>query len=130
MPLIRVPSRALIFSTTPMQNIMRTLRLMAVCMVSIFIQFSASAQSLPVGTTAIEDYYRRAQLSGKTDTNVSFTFRPLFPDQINNSYLKNSSDTLSDKLLLGCRAILSPWRSRWVPWTLLCRYHGLRLRRG
>lgn len=37
------------------------------------------AQSLPVGTVAIEDYYRRAQLLGEADSSVSFMIRPLFP---------------------------------------------------
>lgn len=37
------------------------------------------AQSLSVGSTATEDYFRRAQLLGKADTTVSFTVRPLFP---------------------------------------------------
>lgn len=37
------------------------------------------AQSLPVGTAAIEDYYRRSQLLGNVDSTVSFTIRPLSP---------------------------------------------------
>ncbi|WPU95808.1 capsule assembly Wzi family protein [Mucilaginibacter sabulilitoris] len=44
-------------------------------------------QSLPVGTVALEDYYRRGQLLGNTDSSVSFMVRPLFP-----SYIKNHSD--------------------------------------
>ena len=48
----------------------------------IIFQLAGYSQSLPVGTTAIEDYYRRAQLTGKSDTNVSFTVRPLFPGEI------------------------------------------------
>lgn len=39
----------------------------------------AKAQTLPVGTAALEDYYRRAQMRGETDTNVSFTVRPINP---------------------------------------------------
>ncbi len=37
------------------------------------------AQSLPVGTVAIEDYYRRAQLLGDADSSVSFMIRPIYP---------------------------------------------------
>jgi hypothetical protein len=37
------------------------------------------AQSLPVGTPVLDDYYRRQQLLGKIDSNISFTIRPLFP---------------------------------------------------
>jgi len=36
-------------------------------------------QSLPVGSAALEDYYRRVQLSGKLDSTVSFTVRPIIP---------------------------------------------------
>lgn len=39
----------------------------------------AFAQSLPVGTPVLDDYYRRMQLLGKVDSNISFTVRPFFP---------------------------------------------------
>lgn len=45
------------------------------------------AQTLPVGTTALEDYYRRNQLLNGLDSNVSFTIRPLFPN-----YIKKQAD--------------------------------------
>lgn len=45
------------------------------CLFSI----SVSAQSLSVGTPALEDYYRRAQLLGRIDSSFSFTSRPFFP---------------------------------------------------
>jgi hypothetical protein len=41
------------------------------------------SQSLPVGTIGLEDYYRRSQLIGTADTNVSFTIRPIMPS-LNN----------------------------------------------
>jgi hypothetical protein len=63
-------------------NMMRIIRLMAVCIIIISVKFPAHAQSLPVGTVAIEDYYRRSQLLGIADTNVSFTVRPVFPAYI------------------------------------------------
>lgn len=34
-------------------------------------------QTLPVGTPVLEDYYRREQLLGKVDSNISFMVRPL-----------------------------------------------------
>lgn len=37
------------------------------------------AQSLPVGTPNLEDFYRRAQLLGQVDSTISFTVRPIFP---------------------------------------------------
>ncbi len=47
-------------------------------LLTIFTSCKLVAQSLNVGTPT-EDYYRRAQLLGKADTNVSFTVRPIFP---------------------------------------------------
>ena len=35
------------------------------------------AQSLPVGSPVLDDYYRMMQLLGKVDSNVSFTVRPV-----------------------------------------------------
>ncbi|MGY3211556.1 capsule assembly Wzi family protein [Mucilaginibacter sp. HD30] len=39
----------------------------------------AAAQTIPVGTLLLNDYYRRMQLLGEVDSNISFTVRPLFP---------------------------------------------------
>jgi hypothetical protein len=63
--------------------LMKIIKLTAVCIIMTLVQFSVHAQSLPVGTTAIEDYYRRSQLLGIADTTVSFTVRPVFPNYIN-----------------------------------------------
>lgn len=38
-----------------------------------------SAQTIPVGTPVLEDYFRRAQLLGQIDSTLSFTSRTLFP---------------------------------------------------
>jgi len=82
---------------------MKSIRLITVCILTVFVQFSVSAQSLPVGTIALEDYFRRSQLSGTADTNISFTIRPLFPDHIHNNHLKDifypDSNTNKYKLL-------------------------------
>lgn len=43
------------------------------------------AQSLPLGTRVLEDYYRRSQLLGDLDSAVSFTIRPLFPFSIDTA---------------------------------------------
>jgi hypothetical protein len=43
------------------------------------------AQSLPVGTIGIEDYYRRKQLLGEIDSTISFSIRPLFPNILTNT---------------------------------------------
>ena len=36
-----------------------------------------SAQVLPVGTPVLEDYYRREQLLGRLDPDISFSVRPM-----------------------------------------------------
>ena len=46
---------------------------------AFFIPVQVRAQSLPVGTPVLEDYYRRAQLLGKIDSSISFTSRPIYP---------------------------------------------------
>jgi hypothetical protein len=48
----------------------------------------SSAQSLPVGTSVLEDAYRRAQLLGEIDSSISFTSRPLSIEalQVNNVF--------------------------------------------
>ncbi|MGI4749993.1 MAG: capsule assembly Wzi family protein [Janthinobacterium lividum] len=43
------------------------------------MQQYAEAQSLPVGTPVLEDYYRRLQLLGKLDSDYSFSVRPIIP---------------------------------------------------
>lgn len=61
---------------------MKIIKLIAICALTILVKFDVYAQSLPVGAAALEDYYRRAQLLGIADTNVSFTVRPIFPNFI------------------------------------------------
>jgi len=49
-----------------------------VCMCACLLwQNRVNAQSLPVGSPVLDDYYRRIQLLGKVDSNVSFTVRPI-----------------------------------------------------
>jgi hypothetical protein len=43
----------------------------------MFLQSNVKAQSLPVGSPVLDDYYRRMQLLGKVDSSVSFTVRPI-----------------------------------------------------
>jgi hypothetical protein len=59
---------------------MRIVKLIVVFI--LLAKFDVVAQSLPVGTP-LEDYYRRTQLLGTIDTNVSFTLRPINPYYIN-----------------------------------------------
>jgi hypothetical protein len=60
---------------------MRKILIITRIFLSIVFAFTLSeirAQSLPVGTLVLEDYYRRMQLLGKVDSNLSFAVRPLF----------------------------------------------------
>jgi len=45
-----------------------------------------AAQSLPVGTPVLEDYYRRQQLLGHLDSTISFASRPLFINPESTSF--------------------------------------------
>jgi len=52
------------------------------------------AQSLPVGTVGLEEYYRRKQLLGESDSSISFSVRPLFPAasfKVNNVFDPDST---------------------------------------
>lgn len=54
-----------------------------------------SAQSLPVGSTALEDYYRRAQILGQVDSSISLMIRPIFPKvnfDANDVFYKDSTE--------------------------------------
>lgn len=56
----------------------------------------ARAQSLPVGTPVLDDYYRRAQLLGKIDSNISFTIRPAsFESKTNHHNVYDPDSTLA-----------------------------------
>ncbi len=61
-----------------MRNISFTLSII-IAFICLQLCQKANAQSLPVGTPVLDDYYRRMQLLGKVDSNISFTVRPVFP---------------------------------------------------
>lgn len=54
----------------PLRNVVSLLVLSSALSVSV-------AQTVPVGTLMLDDYYRRAQLLGKVDSSISFNVRPL-----------------------------------------------------
>lgn len=59
-----------------------------------FSSNSILAQTIPVGTPVLEDYYRRLQLSGGIDSTISFTVRPLYPaksTKVHNVYDPDST---------------------------------------
>ena len=53
----------------------------------------AYSQVLPVGTMAIDDWYRKAQLLGAVDSNISFNIRPLTAQALQRDNLYNPADT-------------------------------------
>ncbi|SEA99580.1 Capsule assembly protein Wzi [Pedobacter hartonius] len=58
---------------------MKIIKISLAFILLISFQHKLSAQSLPVGSVSLEDYYRRAQLLGRADSSVSFLIRPLLP---------------------------------------------------
>lgn len=80
---------------------MKFVKLITVFTLLFFFRFDSRAQSLPVGTPALEDYYRRSQLYGNADTNVSLTVRPVFPGFIKrstNPFYPDSADQQNNLL--------------------------------
>jgi hypothetical protein len=67
------------------------------------------AQGLPVGMSFLEDAYRREQLSGKVDSLVSFTIRPLF-----NGYISEENVAAGDPAKPAERIIDLKSRLAWA----------------
>lgn len=55
------------------------------CLLSILLPFAAFTQSLSVGNSVFEDYYRRKQLMGDLDSALSFNVRPMVPLSIDSA---------------------------------------------
>ncbi|QNL51608.1 hypothetical protein H8S90_08565 [Olivibacter sp. SDN3] len=60
-----------------------------------------SGQTLPVGTTGLEDYYRREQLLGRLDSTLSFNVRPLSQEvlQQHNIFDPTAQQATSNSIL-------------------------------
>jgi len=60
------------------------------------------AQSLPVGTPVLDDYYRRMQLLGKVDSTQSFSVRPLLSkSELNVKDMYDPDSTLKQDHWIG-----------------------------
>lgn len=57
-------------------------RVFCILTILVFLVLKIKAQSIPVGSAGFDDYYRREQLLGKVDPNISFSIRPIFPVSI------------------------------------------------
>ncbi len=54
-------------------------------------------QTVPVGIASLEEYYRRMQLMGDLDSTISFTVRPLSPENLrNNNDVFDPDNSLQD----------------------------------
>jgi hypothetical protein len=90
-----------------MKKIFSVLTIVAVISVSLLNKLHA--QSIPVGSPVLDDYYRRMQLLGKVDSNLSYTVRPLLSNtglRTNNifdpdSTLKNDHLVYSGPIIWG-----------------------------
>ena len=61
---------------------------------------SAWAQTLPVGSTLLDDYYRRLQLLGEVDSSISFSIRPLTAQALGRTDVFDPHGVLGDSSLL------------------------------
>ncbi|MFB2118267.1 capsule assembly Wzi family protein [Parapedobacter sp. 2B3] len=73
--------------------------LYSLCLLAI-PQGSAWAQTLPVGTSLLEDYYRRLQLLGKVDSSISFSVRPLTAEALGQTNVYDPEGILGEKSYL------------------------------
>lgn len=91
-------------------------------------KLNSSAQSLPVGTPGLEEYYRRAQLMGQLDSTISFCARPMYPtsaltekDPFNPSTLNSQLSTSHLPIFSSSHRPLAPsftllpitWKQQW-----------------
>lgn len=65
----------------------------ALCGLSIQLSY---AQTLPVGTPLLEDYYRREQLLGRLDSSLSFSIRPLTRQMLQREDVFDPDSSLVD----------------------------------
>jgi hypothetical protein len=71
------------------------------CLILISLRFGLMAQSLPVGTIGLDDYYRRTQLTGEGDSLVSYTIRPVFSSSMADIFYPDTSYAGFDILKVG-----------------------------
>ena len=72
-----------------------------ICILMNCLGAIVNAQSLPVGTNVREDYYRRAQLLALTDTNISYTVRPIFPELNQHHFTDTIENNFNSKLMVS-----------------------------
>lgn len=86
------------------KQFMKYIRFAAICLILVLSKTLVQSQSLPVGTRALEDFYRRVQLSGQGDSLVSYTIRPIFsasPSNLSEMYYPDTTEAGFDLLEIG-----------------------------
>ena len=63
-------------------------------LLSIAGSLKLQAQTIPVGMSGLDEYYRRLQLMGKLDSSISFSVRPLFKEAILQDHLFDPDSSL------------------------------------
>ncbi|MBN2615546.1 MAG: hypothetical protein JXR71_07600 [Bacteroidales bacterium] len=78
---------------------------MVVFLMVFFSVLQAMGQTLPVGMPVLQDVYRRNQLLGKINNEVSFTVLPLFPFQVTDkSKVFDPDSTMSGSSLISMKS--------------------------
>jgi len=80
------------------------------------LPFTAFAQSLPVGTPGLEEYYRRAQLMGKLDSSLSFCANPFFPVEallMSDPFSPSLRPSVSPSLSLSVSLLPITWQQQY-----------------
>lgn len=96
----------------------------------LFSAFSVYSQSLPVGTPALEDYYRRMQLLGLADSSVSLMIRPIYPKSgfdAKDVYYPDSLETRYDLLnfkISGSSTDSKKWKMALLPLTVQTQFNS------
>lgn len=106
---------------------MRYFRIVVACLILQLAGYKVFSQTLPVGTSAVEDYYRNAQLLGTADTNVSFTVRPLFPGSLNklfSTFYPDNSEIRTTPSVAGIGNGQSKYKLELLPLSLQTQFNS------
>jgi hypothetical protein len=90
--------------------------LIVLCLICLSNPSLLRAQSIPVGSIALDDYYRRQQLLGKVDSSVSFTIRPLTSAALNstNIFETGGDSTRTQKYKSGFKLLPVSWQQQYT----------------
>ncbi|RZK34188.1 MAG: hypothetical protein EOO90_31160, partial [Pedobacter sp.] len=78
-------------------NMMRNISYIIIIVGIGLLSIPVAAQTIPIGSPVLEDYYRRLQLLGKLDSSISFSNRPLSVEALNQVNVFDPADELSNE---------------------------------